>query len=143
MNYVREAQALEASRPMPSWADDPIANSLEWTGTSAWKENPKGGAVRIHSFTDTRIEFQPNHPSPGTGSCSSSESLALLLSIANRFLLLRLYLPHSSASASALLSGLSAVSSTSRLFSKNMSASSGKAKNSSTEALKMVQLNSR
>jgi hypothetical protein len=58
----REAAELE-SRPKPPWADDPIAKSIEWTGTSAFgsdpNPNPKGATVRIRSVSANRIEFGP------------------------------------------------------------------------------------
>jgi len=63
---LKEAQrerAERASRPGPPWADDPIAKSIEWTGTAAWgsdpSPNPKGAVVRIRSVSASRIEFQP------------------------------------------------------------------------------------
>jgi hypothetical protein len=63
---MRDAQRAEEereSRPKPPWADDPIAKSIEWTGTAAWgadpSPNPKGAMVRIGSVTSSRIEFQP------------------------------------------------------------------------------------
>ena len=53
----------QESRPKPSWADDPIAQRIEWTGTAAWgadlTANPKGAVVRIRSVRPERIEFHP------------------------------------------------------------------------------------
>jgi hypothetical protein len=52
-------------RPKPPWAEDPISNKIEWTGTAAWgadpsaSANPKGAVVRIRSVSAGRIEFQP------------------------------------------------------------------------------------
>lgn len=63
---LKEAQrAIDElkSRPKPPWADDPIAKSIEWTGTAAFgadpSPNPKGAMVRIGSVSTTRIEFHP------------------------------------------------------------------------------------
>ena len=51
------------SRPKPPWADDPIARSLEWTGTAAFGSggvvNPKGAMVRLGTVSAGRIEFRP------------------------------------------------------------------------------------
>lgn len=51
------------NRPKPPWADDPIAKSIEWTGTSAFgadgRANPKGAAVRLGTVRAHRIEFRP------------------------------------------------------------------------------------
>lgn len=51
------------NRPKPPWADDPIAKSLEWTGTAAFGAdnvtNPKGAHVRLAKASANRIEFHP------------------------------------------------------------------------------------
>lgn len=51
------------SRPKPPWANDPIAKSIEWTGTAAFGEdglaNPKGAVVRLAKISANRIEFHP------------------------------------------------------------------------------------
>ncbi|MRR16802.1 MAG: hypothetical protein EG826_10145 [Deltaproteobacteria bacterium] len=51
------------SRPKPSWADDPIAESIEWTGTAAFgaepSANPKGAVVRLGAVGANRIGFSP------------------------------------------------------------------------------------
>ncbi|HKQ97417.1 MAG TPA: hypothetical protein VJV75_06050 [Candidatus Polarisedimenticolia bacterium] len=50
-------------RPKPPWADDPIAQSIEWRGTAAFGAdgiaNPKGAVVRLGTVTAARIEFRP------------------------------------------------------------------------------------
>jgi hypothetical protein len=62
MRSVEEAIREKASRPKPAWADDPIARSIEWTGTNAFgadpSPNPKGAMVRITSASASRIAFQ-------------------------------------------------------------------------------------
>jgi hypothetical protein len=49
--------------PKPPWADDPIAKSIEWTGTAAFAAdgvvNPKGAVVRLGAVSANRIEFHP------------------------------------------------------------------------------------
>ena len=51
------------NRPKPPWAEDPIAKSIEWTGTAAFGEdglaNPKGAVVRLAKVSANRIEFHP------------------------------------------------------------------------------------
>lgn len=51
------------NRPKPPWADDPIAESIEWTGTAAFGEdglaNPKGAVVRLAKVSANRVEFHP------------------------------------------------------------------------------------
>ena len=55
-------------RPKPPWSDDPIAKSIEWTGTAAFgsdpSPNPKGAMIRIRSVSANRIEFQPGSAWP-------------------------------------------------------------------------------
>ena len=65
----REREIKERkSRPKPPWADDPIATSIEWTGTAAFGSdgvaNPKGAVVRLGTVSASRLEFHP--PSPRT-----------------------------------------------------------------------------
>jgi hypothetical protein len=63
MKHVQRTIEELESRPKPPWADDPIAKSIEWTGTSAFgadpSPNPKGAVVRIGSVSANKIEFQP------------------------------------------------------------------------------------
>jgi hypothetical protein len=51
------------SLPKPPWANDPIAKSIEWTGTAAFgaepSANPKGAVVRLGAVSINRIEFRP------------------------------------------------------------------------------------
>jgi hypothetical protein len=58
---AERAAEEKASRPEPPWAGDPIAESIEWTGTSEFgadqSANPKGAMVRISSVSPNRIEF--------------------------------------------------------------------------------------
>jgi len=58
----RELEERE-SRPKPPWADDPIAQSIEWTGTAAFggdgAANPKGAVVRLVAVSASRMEFHP------------------------------------------------------------------------------------
>ena len=58
-----KAEKQEAARPEPPWADDPIAKTIEWAGTSDWTDNPKGEALRIRSVSHSRIELQPTSAS--------------------------------------------------------------------------------
>lgn len=62
MKRVQEEIEEKAKRPKPPWADDPIAKSIEWTGTAAFGSdydlNPKGIMARISSAGANRIEFK-------------------------------------------------------------------------------------
>lgn len=51
-------QAPEQKRK-PSWADDPVAQSIEWSGVSAWSPRPSGGRVQIDTATTSVIRFRP------------------------------------------------------------------------------------
>ena len=48
-----------ASEPHQPWADDPIAKSIEWTGTSSWTGTARGVGRDLHSIGDSRVELQP------------------------------------------------------------------------------------
>jgi hypothetical protein len=60
---IKREIAERKSRQKRSWADDPIAKSIEWTGTGDFgadgRANPKGAVVRLGTVSANRIEFRP------------------------------------------------------------------------------------
>jgi hypothetical protein len=60
---IQRAIDERKNRPRPPWADDPIAKSIEWTGTAAFgadgRANPKGAVARLGTVSANRIEFRP------------------------------------------------------------------------------------
>ena len=60
LHHVREIENLQASKPKSPWADDPIANSIEWTEASAGGANFR--THELHRVSSLRVNFQPRHP---------------------------------------------------------------------------------
>jgi hypothetical protein len=50
----------QPSKPKRSWADDPIAKSIEWTEVTEGGAN--FGTHELHRVSGSRVEFQPRHP---------------------------------------------------------------------------------
>jgi hypothetical protein len=59
LTNVRETQTIEAKKPERPWADDPIAQSIDWD------ERAEGGGGVDHKIRyvgSSRFEFRPAHP---------------------------------------------------------------------------------